>query len=162
LAQGLLTGKYEKGRRPAGSRAAEKTTAFWMDRHFAPATVAAVDRARQAAERAGTTLPAVAFRWCLRDPNVASVISGVTSGDRIAIIWEGDDPAQTRRITYRELLRDVERFAAVLRRNGVKRADRVCIYMPMVPETAVAMLACTRIGAVHSVVFGGFSSESLR
>jgi aryl-alcohol dehydrogenase-like predicted oxidoreductase len=83
LAQGLLTGKYEKGRRPAGSRAAEKTTAFWMDRHFTPATLAAVDRARQAAERAGTTLPAVAFRWCLRDPNVASVISGVTNVEQI-------------------------------------------------------------------------------
>jgi acetyl-CoA synthetase len=83
-------------------------------------------------------------------------------GDRIAIIWEGDDPAQTRRITYRELLSDVVRFAAVLKRNGVQRGDRVCIYLPMVPEAAIAMLACTRIGAVHSVVFGGFSAESLR
>jgi acetyl-CoA synthetase len=83
-------------------------------------------------------------------------------GDRTAIIWEGDDPAQTRRITYRELLADVVRFAAVLLRNGAKRGDRVCIYLPMVPEAAVAMLACARIGAMHSVVFGGFSAESLR
>jgi aryl-alcohol dehydrogenase-like predicted oxidoreductase len=79
LAQGVLTGKYRGGARPAGSRAADKTTAFWLDRHFDPKTLAAVDRAKQAAERAGTTLPRVALRWCLRDPGVASVICGVTS-----------------------------------------------------------------------------------
>ncbi len=83
-------------------------------------------------------------------------------GDRVAILWEGDDPKDSRRITYRELLRDVCRFAHVLRESGVRKGDRVCIYMPMVPEAAVAMLACTRVGAVHSVVFGGFSAESLR
>ncbi len=82
-------------------------------------------------------------------------------GDRTAILWEGDDSKDTRRLTYRELLAEVCRFANVLRRHGVARGDRVCIYMPMVPEIAVAMLACARLGAVHSVVFGGFSARSL-
>ena len=82
-------------------------------------------------------------------------------GDQTAIIWEGDDPAQDRKITYRELHAEVCRFANVLKGRGVRKGDRVCIYMPMVPAAAVAMLACTRIGAVHSVVFGGFSPTSL-
>jgi len=82
-------------------------------------------------------------------------------GERVAILWEGDDPFEQRRLTYRELLAATGRFANVLRRHGVKRGDRVCIYMPMVPEAAVAMLACARIGAIHSVVFGGFSAQSL-
>lgn len=83
-------------------------------------------------------------------------------GERTAIIWEGDDPAEDRHITYQELLGSVCRFANVLRNRGVRKGDRVCIYMPMVPELAVAMLACARIGAVHSIVFGGFSARSLR
>jgi acetyl-CoA synthetase len=82
-------------------------------------------------------------------------------GDVTAIIWEGDDPAQQRKLTYRELHEDVCRFANVLKRLGAKRGDRVTIYMPMIPEAAVAMLACARIGAIHSVVFGGFSPEAL-
>jgi acetyl-CoA synthetase len=82
-------------------------------------------------------------------------------GNQVAIIWEGDDPAHDKKITYRELHAEVCRFANVLKANGVKKGDRVTIYLPMIPETAVAMLACTRIGAVHSVVFGGFSPESL-
>jgi acetyl-CoA synthetase len=82
-------------------------------------------------------------------------------GDRVALLWEGE-PGDTRRITYRELHADVCRFGNVLKRLGVQRGDRVAIYMPMVPEVAVAMLACARIGAVHTVVFGGFSAESLR
>jgi acetyl-CoA synthetase len=82
-------------------------------------------------------------------------------GDRVAFHWEGE-PGDTRTLTYAELLDQVQRFANVLRGLGVGRGDRVCIYMPMVPEIAVAMLACTRIGAPHSVVFGGFSSEALR
>ncbi|MCB1875451.1 MAG: AMP-binding protein, partial [Chromatiales bacterium] len=85
-----------------------------------------------------------------------------TRGDQTAIIWEGDNPAEDRKITYRELHADVSRFANVLKAKGVKKGDRVCIYMPMIPEAAVAMLACTRIGAVHSIVFGGFSPDSLR
>ncbi|HQU15317.1 MAG: acetate--CoA ligase [Chromatiales bacterium 21-64-14] len=82
--------------------------------------------------------------------------------DQVAILWEGDDPATDRRITYRELHAQVCRFANVLKARGVAKGDRVCIYMPMIPEAAVAMLACARIGAVHSVVFGGFSPESLK
>jgi len=82
-------------------------------------------------------------------------------GDRIALIWEGDQPGESRRISYRELHADVCRFANVLRSLGVGRGDRVTIYLPMIPEAAVAMLACARIGAIHSVVFGGFSPESI-
>jgi acetyl-CoA synthetase len=82
-------------------------------------------------------------------------------GDQIAIIWEGDDPSQSKHITYRELHAEVCRFANVLKAQAVKRGDRVTIYMPMIPEAAYAMLACARIGAIHSVVFGGFSPESL-
>ena len=82
-------------------------------------------------------------------------------GDQIAIIWEGDDPAHSRQITYQELHAEVCRFANVLKSLGVRIGDRVTIYLPMIPEAAFAMLACARIGAVHSVVFGGFSPESL-
>ncbi|AZC20804.1 acetate--CoA ligase [Pseudomonas sp. CMR5c] len=85
-----------------------------------------------------------------------------TRGDQTAIIWEGDDPAESLRITYRTLHQQVCRLANLLKSRGVKKGDRVCIYMPMIPEAAYAMLACTRIGAVHSVVFGGFSPEALR
>jgi acetyl-CoA synthetase len=82
-------------------------------------------------------------------------------GDQTAIIWEGDDPKDDKKITYKELHAEVCRFANVLKARGVKKGDRVTIYMPMIPETAYAMLACTRIGAIHSVVFGGFSPDSL-
>jgi len=82
-------------------------------------------------------------------------------GDQPAILWEGDDPARDETITYRQLYERVCRFANVLKKIGVKRGDRVTIYMPMIPEAAVAMLACARIGAVHSVVFGGFSPDAL-
>ena len=83
-------------------------------------------------------------------------------GDRTAVIWEGDEPGNTRHITYRELHAEVCRLANVLKDRGVKKGDRVSIYMPMIPEAVVAMLACTRIGAVHSIVFGGFSPHALR
>ena len=82
-------------------------------------------------------------------------------GDRTAIVWEGDDPSTSRQLTYRELHEQVCRLANVLKDLGVKKGDRVTIYLPMVPEAAVAMLACARIGAIHSVVFGGFSPDSL-
>ncbi len=81
--------------------------------------------------------------------------------DQVAIIWEGDEPDQDKKITYKQLHEDVQRFANVLKANGVKKGDRVTIYMPMIPEAAYAMLACARIGAIHSVVFGGFSPDSL-
>jgi acetyl-CoA synthetase len=81
---------------------------------------------------------------------------------QVAIIWEGDDPAEDQLITYAELHTEVCRLANALRARGVKKGDRVCIYMPMIPEASYAMLACARIGAVHSVVFGGFSPEALK
>ena len=83
-------------------------------------------------------------------------------GDQVAIIWEGDDPSQDNKITYRELHKEVCKFANVLISQGVKKGDRVCIYLPMISEAATVMLACTRIGAVHSIVFGGFSAEALK
>jgi len=84
-------------------------------------------------------------------------------GDKTAIIWEPDDPTtQPRTFSYSELLEEVCEFANVLKLHGVGKGDRVCIYMPMIPELAIAMLACARIGAIHSVVFGGFSAEALR
>lgn len=79
-----------------------------------------------------------------------------------ALIWESDDPAQSKHITYAELKTEVCRLANALRARGIKKGDRVCLYMPMVPEAAYAMLACTRIGAIHSIVFGGFSPEALK
>ena len=82
--------------------------------------------------------------------------------DQTAIIWEGDEPTDDKKISYRELHDNVSRLGNVLRDRGVKKGDRVCIYMPMIPEAAYAMLACARIGAVHSVVFGGFSPEALK
>ncbi|MBX3532726.1 MAG: acetate--CoA ligase [Xanthobacteraceae bacterium] len=82
-------------------------------------------------------------------------------GDQVAIIWEGDEPTDDKRITYKELHAEVCRWANVLKAQGAKKGDRITIYMPMIPEAAYAMLACARIGAIHSVVFGGFSPDSL-
>ncbi|OJY93797.1 MAG: acetate--CoA ligase [Lysobacterales bacterium 63-13] len=84
-----------------------------------------------------------------------------TRGDKIALIWEGDNPAESRRISYRELHAEVCKAANMLSNLGVRKGDHVAIYLPMIPEVAVAMLACTRIGAVHTIVFGGFSPDSL-
>ncbi|HEX5999770.1 MAG TPA: acetate--CoA ligase, partial [Hyphomicrobiaceae bacterium] len=84
-----------------------------------------------------------------------------TRADQVALIWEGDDPTHDEKITYRQLYERVCKFANVLKANGVKKGDRVTIYLPMIPEAAYAILACARIGAVHSVVFGGFSPDSL-
>ena len=82
--------------------------------------------------------------------------------DQVAIIWEGDNPNESEQITYRQLSERVQRFANVLKKHGVKRGDRVTIYLPMIPEAAYAMLACSRVGAIHSIVFGGFSPDSLQ
>ena len=84
-----------------------------------------------------------------------------TKGDKIAILWEGDDPKDSKKITYKELYREVCKFSNVLKNQGIKKGDCVTIYLPMIPEAAIAMLACSRIGAIHSVVFGGFSPDSL-
>ena len=82
-------------------------------------------------------------------------------GDQVAIIWEGDDPSEDLKITYKQLHEKVCKLANVLKSQGVKKGDRVTIYMPMIPEASYAMLACTRIGAIHSIVFGGFSPDAL-
>ncbi|TPX30271.1 acetate---CoA ligase [Synchytrium microbalum] len=89
-------------------------------------------------------------RWAEKDPN------------RVAIIWESDEPGNVEKMTYKQLLSEICKFANVLKKYGTRKGDIVCIYMPMVPEAVIAMLACTRIGAVHSVVFGGFSADALR
>jgi len=85
-----------------------------------------------------------------------------TRGDKVAIIWEGNEPSETKTFTYKELHREVSKFANVLKEKGVKKGDTVTIYLPMIPELAITMLACTRIGAIHSIVFGGFSPDSLK
>jgi len=85
-----------------------------------------------------------------------------TRADQVAIIWEGDNPGQDKKITYRQLHEQVCKFANVLKAQGAKKGDRICIYLPMISEAAAVMLACTRIGAVHSIVFGGFSAEALK
>ncbi|WP_373090896.1 acetate--CoA ligase [Zhongshania sp.] len=85
-----------------------------------------------------------------------------TRGEQTAIIWEGDDPGESKHISYRELHSEVCKLANVLTSQGIRKGDRVCLYMPMIPEAAYAMLACARIGAIHSVVFGGFSPEALK
>jgi len=83
-------------------------------------------------------------------------------GDQTALIWEGNDPREDKSLSYSEMLSEVSKFANVLKSNGIKKGDRVCIYMQMIPELAIAMLACTRIGSVHSIVFGAFSPDALR
>ena len=85
-----------------------------------------------------------------------------TRANKVAIQWEGNEPGEDRAYTYKQLHEEVCKFANVLKANGVKKGDRVCFYLPMIPELAIGMLACTRIGAIHSIVFGGFSSDSLR
>ena len=85
-----------------------------------------------------------------------------TRGDKVAIQWEGNEPGEDRAITYKELHQEVCKFANVLKAQGIKKGDRVCLYLPMVPELVVAMLACTRIGAIHTIVFGGFSADALK
>lgn len=111
------------------------------------------------------TAPGVSIKWF--EDGVLNVAANcidrhlASKGDQVAIIWEGDDPADDAKITYNELADKVGRLANVMKDQGVSKGDRVCIYMPMIPEAAYAMLACARIGAVHSIVFGGFSPDAL-
>ncbi|MEK7245414.1 MAG: acetyl-coenzyme A synthetase N-terminal domain-containing protein, partial [Pseudomonadota bacterium] len=103
--------------------------------------------------------PPVHVRW-FHDGTLNASVNCIdrhlkTRGDQTAILWEGDNPQESKKITYRELHAHVCRLANALKAEGVKKGDRVTIYMPMIPETAYAMLACARIGAIHSVVFGG-------
>ncbi|MDD4352161.1 MAG: acetate--CoA ligase [Candidatus Gracilibacteria bacterium] len=83
------------------------------------------------------------------------------NADKLAVLWEGDEPGESRKFTYKELFTEVCKFANVLKKHGVKKGNKVCFYMPMVPELLIGILACARIGAIHSVIFGGFSAESL-
>ncbi len=110
-------------------------------------------------------IPHVAIKWYedgLTNVSVNCIDRHLKKrGNQTAIIWEGDNPYDDKKITYRELYEHVCRLANVMKKHGVKKGDRVTIYMPMIPEAAYAMLACSRIGAVHSIVFGGFSPESL-
>lgn len=115
------------------------------------------------------------LNWNFKEPNIKWFENGklnitencldrhiYKNGDKPAIIWEPNDPSETARIlSYKQLLEKVEQFANVLKNNGVRKGDRVCIYLPMVPELPIAVLACARIGAIHSVVFGGFSAQSI-
>lgn len=115
------------------------------------------------------------LEWNFEEPNVKWFVGGKlnitencldrhldTDGNKVALIWEPNDPKErTRKIKYRELYVQVCKFANVLKRNGVRKGDRVCLYMPMIPELAIATLACARIGAIHSVVFAGFSAQSV-
>src|SRR5690554_1484843 len=115
------------------------------------------------------------LEWNFEEPNIQWFVNAklniteniferhlYTIGNRPAIIWEANDPEEEgRTLTYRELYEEVCKFSNVLKKKGVQKGDRVMIYMPMVPEAAIAMLACARVGAIHSVVFAGFSSTSL-
>src|SRR5690606_5605558 len=115
------------------------------------------------------------LRWNFKDPDINWFEGGklnitencldrhiYTLGNQPAIIWEPNDPEEDHRVlSYKQLLEKVEQFANVLKNNGVVKGDRVCIYLPMVPELVIAILACARIGAMHSVVFGGFSAQSI-
>jgi acetyl-CoA synthetase len=138
----------------------EQPQAFWKEQ------AKILDWFREPTSICDVDIPNVHFNWyqggrlnlsynCI-DRHLA------TKGDKPAILWIGDEPGEYRSITYRELSQEVARVANVLRAHGVQKGDRVCIYLPMVPELAYTMLACARIGAIHSVVFAGFSAESLR
>ncbi|MGB0747210.1 MAG: acetate--CoA ligase [Magnetospiraceae bacterium] len=110
-------------------------------------------------------IPGVSIKW-FEDGSLNASVNCLdrhleTRGDQTAIIWEGDDPSEDATITYRDLYERVCKLSNAMRAQGVGKGDRVCLYLPMIPEAAVAMLACARIGAVHSIVFGGFSPESL-
>ncbi len=116
-------------------------------------------------KNANFTAPDVSIKW-FEDGTLNASANCIdrhlaTRGDQVAIIWEGDEPTDDAKITYNELADHVGRLSNAMKAKGVKKGDRVCIYMPMIPEAAYAMLACARIGAVHSIVFGGFSPDSL-
>jgi acetyl-CoA synthetase len=139
---------------PDGFWAKEAQRIAWMT---APTKIKAVDF--------GATSGKVSIKW-FEDGVLNASVSCLdrhlaTRGDQVAIIWEGDDPNSDAKVTYRELHARVCRLTNALRKLGVKKGDRICIYLPMIVEAAVAMLACARVGAIHSIVFGGFSPDSL-
>ena len=139
--------------------------AFWFEHGNRIEWFTTYSRAKNATFGGSGTSGEVSIRWF--EDGVTNVAHNCIDrhldarGDQVAIIWEGDDPKESRSITYRELHAEVCRMANVLRNRGVEKGSTVTIYMPMIPEAAYAMLACARLGAVHSVVFGGFSPDSL-
>ncbi len=150
-----MTGKYEE----ITKRALQNPDEFWAEQaeklHWFKKWDKVLDRSNEPFYRYFTGgLTNVCYNAVDRH-----VLAG--NGDNVAVIWESPETGKSRKITCRELLDEVSAFAAVLRDNGVEKGDRVLIYLPMVPETMVAMLACARIGAPHAVVFAGFSTESL-
>ncbi len=142
-------------------RSVEDTEAFWAEEARRLDWLTPFTRVKNTSFGPGE----VSIRWFEDGSlNVAANCTDrhlATRGDQVAIIWEGDDPSVSRTITYRQLHEEVCRFANVLKGQGVAKGDRVTIYLPMIPEAAFAMLACARIGAIHSVVFAGFSPDSL-
>src|ERR1700761_5954393 len=153
----------ESAERSAALRAAAATDpdGFWRDQ-----ALARIAWVREPTKIKNTNFEGnVSIKW-FEDGTLNASVSCLdrhlaTRPDQVAIIWEGDEPGTSESITYRDLHAQVCRLANVLKGLGVKRGDRVPIYLPMVIEAAVAMLACARIGAIHSVVFGGFSPQSL-
>ncbi|MGV8840112.1 MAG: acetate--CoA ligase [Bauldia sp.] len=144
------------------ARSVEDPLAFWAEE-----AATRVDWMKPFTQVKNTTFgpPEVSIKWF--EDGVLNVSANCIDrhlqhrADQVAIIWEGDDPSEHREITYKQLAFEVNLFANVLKSQGVKKGDRITIYLPMIPEAAYAMLACTRIGAIHSVVFGGFSPDSL-
>ena len=144
--------------------AAADPDAFWRGEMGRIAWMQEPTRIKHVDFGSGPT-PDVQIRW-FEDGVLNASVSCLdrhlaTKGDQVAIIWEGDDPASDARVTYADLHARTCRLANALRRLGVQKGDRVCIYLPMIVEAAVAMLACARVGAIHSIVFGGFSPDSL-
>jgi acetyl-CoA synthetase len=150
----------EAGYKAMSARAAENPVGFWAEQAYRVTWFKPPTKAME-----GDFNGDVRVTWFADGTLNASVNCLdrhlATRGDQVAIIWEGDDPNTHKHVTYRELHAQVCRLANVLKRLGVKKGDRVCIYLPMVVEAAAAMLACARIGAIHTIVFGGFSPDSL-
>ena len=150
----------EAGYKAMSARAAEDPAGFWAEQAYRVTWFKPPTKAME-----GDFNGDVRVTWFADGTLNASVNCLdrhlATRGDQVAIIWEGDDPNTHKHVTYRELHEQVCRLANVLKGLGVRKGDRVCIYLPMVVEAAAAMLACARIGAIHTIVFGGFSPDSL-
>jgi acetyl-CoA synthetase len=153
----ITTGQYQLGYK----RSIENPERFWGD------VARRIDWIRSPTRIKDVSYDAADFRIRWYEDGQLNVAANcldrhlATRGDKTAIIWEGDNPNESARLSYRELHALVCRFANALKARGVRKGDRITIYMPMIPEAAIAMLACARIGAIHSVVFGGFSPDSL-
>ena len=144
------------------ARSIKDPDGFWARRGGAPLLVSqSRPRSRTSPSAPATSRSSGSRTASPTSPTTASTATSTSAATQVAIIWEGDDPKDDKKITYQELHDEVCRMANILRNRNVEKGDRVTIYMPMIPEAAYAMLACARIGAIHSVVFGGFSPDSL-